>query len=894
MRRHPLPPSRFALVSLAILAVAPTSLAQTPFLAGLEFDLGASGLDAEAGDMDGDGLPDLVVAASGAQLEVFLADGAGSLAPPVIYIQSSVQSVSLADLDADGDLDVVTAFGFAGPNVGLWTGGPGGALTLAGDLTAAGITREVEAADFDLDGVVDVAVRSEGVPAIQLALGQGVPSFAPFTQVGVYTETVAMEAADVTGDGLTDLVVGDDPGVVQILRGAPVSGLIAGATLASCGKPRALELADLTGDGLLDIGVGCAPGAPFALPAGSAVEIHVADGLGGFALQGSVPLAPYPTGLASADLDGDGDADLAVATEFDYTVLLGTGTGFTPLGSWAAGKCDDFGCDWPVDVELVDVDLNGVPDLVGLDGALRVLPGAGNGELVGARLWRYAPVATPLIAGPRDLAALDLGGDGPPEIAIGQDAAGLALLGADGAGGLLPAVAAPGASGLLALHTVQLDGDGVADLLSVGTQPAGVHAQLGDGQGGLGSPATLALPGQPFHTAAGDVDGDGHADLAVAAAGELRVVRSNGAGGLAGELALPFTNPGPEVVGLADLDLDGDLDLVGMGFREVSYPFSAVYWDPTHRIFLGDGAGGFTLAAVDHGFNLAPDDLVLADVDVDGLSDMIAVGTYLDGSYYSDPLPTLHTFAGDGQGGFSNFASVDTPTAGNTDYLWVADLTGDGRPDVLTGGPSQVDFFRGMAGEDLAAPVAVHTGMDGGDGVLVDLDGDGWLDLARANTAFTNGLLEASVTVLRNAGADLPGSMPFGVGTPGCAGALGLSATVAPSVGEQAFALTGSGVAPGSAGFGFLAPGADFPGSDPFGLGLTLHLDLTAGGLVPFAFAGTAGGSAHAPLPVPASPGLVNQVLYAQSVWLQPADQACGGALLNLASSRGLRIVIQP
>lgn len=875
-----------------------------PFPTGLEIDVGDGPTDLDLGDLNGDGSPDLIATAGGSdELWVVLADTAGSLLPGVAYAQQDPFSLALGDLDADGFLDVAVAAAvtFSSGSVVVWTGGPGGVLTQGVTLAVTGQSREVEVADFDQDGDVDIAVRSDAPTGVQLAQGLGGGSFAVFLGVANFTDPLAIEVGDLNGDGLPDLAVADGPGEVRVLRGAVGVGLEPGATIPTCGTPLALEPADFTGDGLVDLAVGCAPGASAGPPTASGIELYAAAGGGAFVLQSTTPLAAHPTDLRAGDLDGDGTPDLAVATGFDYSILLGSGTGFAPLGSWPGGVCDEFGCDFPRVVELVDLDQDGLLDLAGIDGVLRVLRGTGAGALEGARLWRYGITGLPDDVAPFDLVAIDLDGDGLPELAAPDGAAGLALLEADGAGGLLAAGGAPGGVGLTGLHTVQLDGDGVPDLISVGTDPNRIYLQRGDGQGSLMPPVEQGLPDVPVHSATGDLDGDGQVDAAVALGSELRLVRTNAAGGFAGQQSLPFDNPEPEVVGLGDFDVDGDLDVVGVGYRVVFYPFgSDTFWDPTYRVYQNDGAGGFALHQTSNGFDLRPMDLAVADFDADGVPDMGVLGDYTVGSLSLPMPPRLRIYFGGGQGAFVSSLQF-SPNAGNGERLWAADLDGDGLTDAVAGGATHVDFLANAGAGVLAAPVRAYAGMSCEGGALVDLDGDGWLDLARGLTGmggfgpFLGGFYgEPSVSVLRHRGQPAPGLLPFGTGSPGCNGWLGLGATLPPAVGEAGFALVGSGVAPGSTGLAYLAPGGDVPGSDPLGLGLVVHLDLLSAFVLPVPFAAGPGGAAHAPLPIPPAPGLVNQVVYAQGLWLQPPVESCGPALLNLASSRGLRIVIQP
>ena len=154
-------------------------------------------------------------------------------------------------------------------------------------------------------------------------------------------------------------------------------------------------------------------------------------------------------------------------------------------------------------------------------------------------------------------------------------------------------------------------------------------------------------------------------------------------------------------------------------------------------------------------------------------------------------------------------------------------------------------------------------------------------------------------------GADVPGGgagfiaqlsplVPYGTGTPGCTGPELLFANELPRVNTPTFTLLCASAPPLSTGLWLVADAASFAGTDPFGLGVKLHVDLF-GATQLFAPVGTsdANGLGSAPLPIPNSPVISGATFYAHVVWAWPAS-VCSNGPFGLSSSNGLAITILP
>ena len=135
------------------------------------------------------------------------------------------------------------------------------------------------------------------------------------------------------------------------------------------------------------------------------------------------------------------------------------------------------------------------------------------------------------------------------------------------------------------------------------------------------------------------------------------------------------------------------------------------------------------------------------------------------------------------------------------------------------------------------------------------------------------------------------GVSAYGNSSPGCNGALTISVSSWPQLGNSSFSVTTSG-APANSNSGFLLLSVA-PMSPPLNvLGVDLWVSLSPSSLALRATSSSAG-AADVPLPLPNTPSLVGQSLYAQFVWIGPTTPPpCPP--LGLSASNALEITIQP
>jgi VCBS repeat protein len=292
----------------------------------LAFPAGNDVMQATAGDVNGDGVPDLLAIGHDNQFNVRLGLGGGTFGPAVTYpLRNHGTLILVADLNGDAFDDVVAVHDGSGNPVYIsaYLGASTGELQPAWELgtiyfTAMGIAR----GDFDGDGRTDVAVAIGHPRAAALVLyGLGTGQFdAPLTLSTVSPEpdrsdgTVAIAAGDLNADGRDDLVIACNDLTNQlVLRLGTASGFTDPAVLP-LPSPIDVALGDVNGDGRLDA-------VASNLNHGT-LSLLLGRGDGSFETPVSLPAGPAPAFLALADFDEDGLADVAVTDVNDHAVRV--------------------------------------------------------------------------------------------------------------------------------------------------------------------------------------------------------------------------------------------------------------------------------------------------------------------------------------------------------------------------------------------------------------------------------------------------------------------------------------------------------------------------------------------------------------------------------------------
>jgi hypothetical protein len=269
-----------------------------------------------AADVNGDGWPDLLVTGNGPrhfEVVVLVNDGAGLFRRELVCVVGSPagdeSAVAAGDVNADGIVDVVVA-GIDG-DFALLLGRGGGNLAPPRAVPGRG-GRDIALADFNADGKLDVALAAYGRRQARLRLGNGDGTFGPAQRIGATpeNESEGVAVADLNHDGKLDLAVGLSDADRLVVHFGNGDGTFGSQSVYSSGG--APEIADFNGDGNLDI-------AQFP---GYEVTVRSGDGDGTFGSR-KRPLrfrinAVYAAGGTVADLNGDARPDLVSLAYNDW------------------------------------------------------------------------------------------------------------------------------------------------------------------------------------------------------------------------------------------------------------------------------------------------------------------------------------------------------------------------------------------------------------------------------------------------------------------------------------------------------------------------------------------------------------------------------------------------
>ncbi len=572
----------------------------------------------KTGNLDGDNLPDIVVADEEEKITVLHNTGSGFTAAhytmQLIQYNNLYASVQLADVDNDNDLDVFYS-SLGTQEVSLRRNIGNGVLDsiemILLDANIYGGTADFKVTDLNNDGFNDIAAVTSIATAgggYRIAMNNGNGLFTQGQKGSAGEATFGIMTGDVDNDGDNDLMTIDNYSNALTVHANDGSGSFPAALLYAAGFPiivTKIESGDVDNDGDLDVVTSADSRTAINTP----VSYSLNNGNGTFTTAVTISAPLGGVGVKLRDINGDGYHDIIYASgintaPYDFFTALNNGNGtFASPVRWNMNSCG-----WN-DLEAADIDNDGDIDVV-----ISEWLGCPSVPFSGQRIFiSYnngagnfsAPTIQVLNVPVGPLALCDFNEDGFIDVATGESAS-IGIFMNDGTGHFtVPGNTVSMAQSPFDILATDLNNDGHTDITSCnyGSNPGdySLTVRMGNGNGTFQALQLLDAAYSPdlanvSGVAAGDVDNDGDLDLMVGqnATHDMGIYTNDGNGNFNFKHRLcvyyNFCSPW-----FGDFDGDGLGDVAGM----ISLPPSGLQSALTvlPGITTGSATGGAGLSA---------------------------------------------------------------------------------------------------------------------------------------------------------------------------------------------------------------------------------------------------------------------------------------------------------
>ncbi|RNC81018.1 MAG: VCBS repeat-containing protein [Phycisphaera sp.] len=323
-------------------------------------------MDAEFADLDGDGDLDLVLAAEfGQNVVCFWEDNRFELQPDAITQgkRHDSEDIAIADFTGDGLLDIVIVAEDDQTNEFYINSGDGTFADASDRIPVSGTSNAVLALDIDADGDHDLLIGNKGTNVLLLNDGAGNFTDASDERLPTQADTTQdIEAGDIDGDGDPDLIIANEQANRILINDG--KGIFADETqgrleIKALEETREADLGDVDNDGDLDLVL-----ANVAWSGADPTDrLLLNDGSGIFTRSdGFTADSVFSVDADFADIDSDGDLDIITANlgqgaAIPIRIYLNDGSGgFTNA---TTDIVNPMSLVHGIDIECVDINNDG-------------------------------------------------------------------------------------------------------------------------------------------------------------------------------------------------------------------------------------------------------------------------------------------------------------------------------------------------------------------------------------------------------------------------------------------------------------------------------------------------------------------------------------------------------